>query len=114
MSVNGPIMHYGGACSYGSKDYSARLRAYADDPSIAACIMVSDSPGGQVEGTQTFADAVDYFKSKKPLLGFVDDGIAASAMFWILSGASEIYCSHPTCRVGSMELWHQSLMPEKR
>ncbi len=102
MNITGPIMHYGGPCNYGAQEYAARIRAYADDGSIAACIIRTDSPGGQAEGIQTLADAVQYFKSKKPILGFINDGKAASGGVWSIVNSTEIYASHKTCRVGSV------------
>lgn len=102
VSITGPIMHYGGPCSYGATDYAARLRAYADDATISAGILKGNTPGGQVDGTQTWADAVNYFRTKKPLLGFIDDGRIGSAGVWGFSGCSEIYASHETCEIGSV------------
>jgi ClpP class serine protease len=102
MNIHGPIMHYGGACSYGAVDYATRLRAYADDNTIMAGMIDFDTPGGQVEGTETWAAAVQYFASKKPIIGFCEDGKIASAGIWGAVYCTEIYAGNTLCRFGSV------------
>lgn len=102
MAIRGPIMHYGGPCNYGATEYAARIIQYADDSTISAIILDADTPGGQVQGTQTWANAVVYAKSKKPILGFINDGNVGSAGVWGITGCTEIYASHGTCQMGSV------------
>jgi protease IV len=59
-----------------------------------------DSPGGMVDGTATFADVIK--ASTKPVIAFIDDGMAASAAYWIASYANEIIASQPTDQIGSI------------
>ena len=61
----------------------------ADDPQIGTIVISADTPGGTVSGTHTAADAISYAKTKKPVIGVVDD-MACSAGMWILSQCSEI------------------------
>lgn len=102
ISIRGPIMHYGGFCSYGAVEYAQMIREYADDPAICAGILDMDTPGGQVYGTNTWAEAVAYFASKKPILGFCEDGIVASAGVWGWSFCTERYMGNEMCQTGSI------------
>jgi protease-4 len=62
-------------------------------------MLVIDSPGGTVDGTEVFANIVK--NTKKPVLAFVD-GLMASAAAWIGTGADEIWASTDTDEIGSI------------
>jgi protease-4 len=62
-----------------------------------------DSPGGQVDGTASFANAIKSFS--KPMIGYVDDGMAASAAMWMISAADEVYASLEQDQVGSIGVY---------
>jgi len=61
--------------------------------------MVIDSPGGQVAGTDLLAEAIK--NSTTPVVAYID-GLAASAAYWIISGASKIIASSDLDRIGSI------------
>lgn len=65
------------------------LRKAADNPLITHIVLNIDSPGGQVNGIQEFADQVREVATIKPVLAYVD-GMAASGAYWIASAASRI------------------------
>ena len=58
-----------------------------------------DSPGGQVTGTDLLADAIK--NSTTPIVAYIE-GMAASAAYWIISGASKIIASSDLDRIGSI------------
>jgi ClpP class serine protease len=60
---------------------------------------VVDSPGGQISGTDLLADAIK--NSSTPVVAFVE-GMAASAAYWIICGASKIIASSDLDRIGSI------------
>jgi protease-4 len=74
----------------------------ANHPKIKGSILIMDTPGGQVEGTQSVADAVAFHATKKPIINFVQDGMMASAGYWMGASSSKIIASHNTCMIGSI------------
>lgn len=84
LPVNGVITKNGEMCSYGTKDYQSWLARANASASIDAIILLIDSPGGSVDGTQEFAQAIK--DSAKPV-GVFTDGLMASAAYWIASQA---------------------------
>lgn len=106
INLTGPVMKYGGYCGEASSERITNFFKQADaNPKIKNILFKVDSPGGQVDGTATMAQAV--FNTSKPVLGFVDDGIAASAGYWPLAGADEIWASQATDIIGSIGVYAQ-------
>lgn len=104
ISLIGPITKYG-YWSYGTVDYTALINRLTLSPNIAGIIINIDSPGGECAGTAMFADAIKVASSYKPVIGLIDDGIAASAAMWIASACSEIYTTQKTDMVGSVGVY---------
>jgi signal peptide peptidase SppA len=77
------------------------LSAALNDPDISGIILVIDSPGGNVDGTQNAADAIYEARSEKPISAYVD-GEMCSAAYWIGSAASEVFIGADTNVVGSI------------
>lgn len=71
------------------------------NPNIDAIILIADTPGGAVDGTETFANKVKETAAAKPVIAFVDT-MAASAGMWAISGASLIVLAGETASVGSI------------
>ncbi len=88
LPVQGTVQKRGGYCSLGTKDLVASLNAANRDPEISAIVLDIDSPGGQVDGTEEFAQAVAL--SAKPVTAYID-GLGASAAYWIAAQASAIF-----------------------
>lgn len=104
IPVSGPIMKYNGECGEpGSIQRIGWLMDAERRNNISSAVLLIDSPGGQVDGTQSFANAIKSFS--KPILGYVDDGMAASAAMWILSAANEAYTSLESDQVGSIGVY---------
>jgi protease IV len=103
IDINGPIMKYGGACSFGSIDKGQTIQRAANAPNIKGILLNIDSPGGQVAGTTDLADIVKSIS--KPVVAMINDGIAASAAMWIASAADEIYVTKKTDQVGSIGVY---------
>jgi signal peptide peptidase SppA len=103
--IIGPVVKYGGACSYGATDHANELNRLANNPNVSAIILNIDSPGGQVSGTQLVADTIKAITANKPVVAMINDGIAASAAMWIASACSEIYTTKKSDAVGSIGVY---------
>lgn len=68
------------------------LAAAVADPKIASVLLVIDSPGGYVAGTEDLADAVKAADAQKPVVAYIED-LGASAAYWIASQARTIYAN---------------------
>ncbi len=83
----------------GTQSILSDLNAAGQNPNIRSILLLVDSPGGQVAGTDLLAEAVS--GSSKPVVAFID-GMAASAAYWIISGAQKIIASSDLDRIGSI------------
>lgn len=98
----GPLMK--AASSFGGTSTIAmrrQIRQAAADPAVSGILLLIDSPGGSVAGTQDLANEVKAATRKKPLWAFVDD-LGASAAYWIASQANMIFANGPTALIGSI------------
>lgn len=72
-----------------------------NDPSVHSAILLVDTPGGTVDGTQLLADCIREFGKVKPIVTLAS-GCMASAGYWTGSAASKVYISDLTTAVGSI------------
>lgn len=101
IPVTGPIMKYGGDCGEpGSTHMTQWVKSADASQNISAIIVMIDSPGGMVDGTATLAQAIK--ECSKPTIGFIDDGMMASAATWIGTSCDEVYASRKTDSIGSI------------
>jgi capsid assembly protease len=78
------------------------FQAAMDDPAVKSILLVIDSPGGTVDGTENLADAIYASRGKgKPIVA-LGDGTMASAAYWIGSAADEVYASDKSAKIGSI------------
>lgn len=99
IGISGPILKYDNCGDPGTKTYSALLNAAKGNYNISSVLLVIDSPGGTVDGTQDLAKDVKNFT--KPIVAFVD-GLMASAAYWIGSSANEVIANNETAMIGSI------------
>jgi signal peptide peptidase SppA len=71
------------------------------DQEVHSILLVIDSPGGEVSGTQEFCNQIFDARGIKPIVA-VCEGMLASAAYWIASAANEVYISSGTAQVGSI------------
>jgi len=102
LTIAGPITKYGDECAYGSIDHIRTVSRLAASDNVKGIIINVDSPGGEASGTAAFAECIRNVTKIKPVIGVVDDGIAASAAMWIISACTEIYVTKKTDMVGSI------------
>lgn len=99
INITGPIMKYDNCGDPGTKTYKQLLSRAEANPNIGSVVLVADSPGGTVDGTQELANFVKNFS--KPIVTLVDQ-LAASAMYWIGSQTNEIIALNETATIGSI------------
>ena len=99
IAVSGPLMKEDYCGWYGTAALLNEFRKAEASDSIQGIILLIDSPGGTVDGTQVFADAVK--KSRKGTLALVDE-LACSAAYWIACSCDEVWTTSDTAQVGSI------------
>ena len=105
VNLTGPMLKQGDYCSAGMVDQAQLISKLADSSNISGIILNIDTPGGQVSGTALLAESIQFATSKKPVISYINDGMAASAGMWIASAATEIYASQPTDMFGSIGVY---------
>lgn len=81
--------------------FARDVRTAAADPSVKSIIILADTPGGSVAGTQAAAAAVSAVRGVKPIATLVQ-GMMASAGVWIGSAVDMIALDSGTAQVGSI------------
>jgi ClpP class serine protease len=99
INMRGALMKYDYCGAPGTQSLMKALQQANDNPSLSAIVLQIDSPGGSVDGTEQFANAIK--QSKKPVVAYVD-GMMCSAAMWIGSSASERIASSSTDVIGSI------------
>ena len=77
------------------------VRAAMQDPAVKSLVLMVDSPGGTVAGTQAAAAAVMGARGQKPIATY-SDGMMASAAYWIGSAADRVFIDSGVAQVGSI------------
>ncbi len=103
IPVRGPLMKEDenncGEVNSGMASLGTRVQEADKHPNISATILIVDSPGGTVDGTQSFSEAIR--NTTKPVVCFVD-GLMASAALWAGSSANHIIAENTTTEIGSI------------
>jgi protease-4 len=100
IPIRGEIMKYDQFCGpRGSLSITQEIKNADANPKIKSILLVVDSPGGQIDYTDILADTIK--NSKTPIIAYIE-GMAASAAYWIVSGASKIIASSDIDRIGSI------------
>lgn len=100
IPIRSEILKYDQPCGpRGTQSLLSDVKTAEQDPNIMSMVLVVDSPGGQVTGTDLLAEAIS--SSTKPVIAFID-GLAASAAYWIIAGADKIIASSDLDRIGSI------------
>jgi ClpP class serine protease len=108
--VRGPIEQRAGyhdVCggwSDGNDAIAERLCAALNDPEIGSVLMCMDSPGGSPAGLAEGVRRVVEAKAAtgKKIVGWVDDGYCASAMYWWASGVCDAIYMPRDAVIGSI------------
>lgn len=93
------VMRMSGGTS--TEQMRTQFREALNDREAESILLVIDSPGGTVDGTQEFAEEIFRARGKKPIKA-VALGTIASAAYWIGAAADELYIASDTTVVGSI------------
>ena len=77
------------------------MRAAAADPAVKSIVILADTPGGTVAGTQAAASAVRAVRGVKPIATLIQ-GMMASAGAWIGTAADVVALDSGTSQAGSI------------
>lgn len=81
--------------------FARDVKQALEDPSVRSIIVMADTPGGSVAGTQSAADVVRSVRGKKPIVTFAE-GLLASAGVWIGTAADQVILDSGVTQVGSI------------
>lgn len=100
IPIKGELMKNDQLCGpAGMQTIGERIKQADNDPNIDAIMLVFDTPGGSVDGTQTLANIIK--STSKPIVSFID-GLCASAGVWLASGADKVIASTSMDQIGSI------------
>jgi len=100
IPIRSEILKYDQPCGpRGTQSILTDVKSADQNPNIKSIVLVVDSPGGQVTGTDLLAEAIK--NSTTPIVAYIE-GMAASAAYWIISGATKIIASSDLDRIGSI------------
>jgi len=105
LPIYGPVFKFANLFSAISGGSSLQLlmrdfHTALENPAVNHIILDIDSPGGEVNGVNEFANAVFAAREQKNIIAYVG-GMGASAAYWIASAASKIVVDQ-TAMVGSI------------
>lgn len=81
--------------------FARDIRAAAADPNVQSIVILADTPGGTVAGTQAAAAAVRAVRGVKPIATMIQ-GMMASAGAWIGTAADLVVMDSGTSQAGSI------------
>jgi len=100
IPIRSEIMKYDQECGpRGTMSIIKDIESADANPNICGIVLIMDSPGGQVSGTDLLANAIA--DSTKPVVTYVE-GMCASAALWIAAASDRIIASSTLDRIGSI------------
>jgi ClpP class serine protease len=103
VNLNGPITKNGGASSYGTKYLAQSMLQMSKDSRIKGFVIKTDSGGGATGAVSLMQEAISKVKETKPVYALVEKGgMAGSAAYGIISGATKIFSEDEMNVVGSV------------
>lgn len=104
MRMSGAMMKprskFGGVSTM---DQRKNVRAIMSDEKTKAVLMIIDSPGGTVSGTEALAEDIKNLDVMKPVLTYFED-MGASAAYWAGAQARRI-SANKTAQIGSLGVY---------
>lgn len=102
ISIRGTMMKAQSSMSESTSTVAVRqqLREAARDKSIDSILMLFDTPGGTVAGTEALAADIRDAGAVKPVFGYIED-LCASAGIWSASQCHQLF-THESAQVGSI------------
>jgi len=103
LSQNGPspIAKFFGMDGTGYSQITKALQAAAADPAVKAITLGMNTPGGEVHGVDPVWNTIRQLTKTKPITAR-NDGMIASAGYYIASACDQVLASSPTNETGSI------------
>jgi signal peptide peptidase SppA len=99
IKLDGPLMKNDFCGFYGTASLLSFLRLAEQTASVKKIVLLIDSPGGSVDGTANFAEAIK--ASEKSTVAIIT-GMMCSAAYWIGSSCDEVIATSKTDITGSI------------
>lgn len=105
LDIRGPLFRYRSIWTWllggtALEDAAIGLGAALDDPAVRAIVLAINSPGGQIDGINEFANKIRAANAQKPVTAYVG-AMAASGAYWLASAAGRIVADE-TAQLGSI------------
>lgn len=110
IPIQNAIMKHDYCGMYGMITVAKFLEMAYAHPNICGVVIDMDSPGGEVYGTRTISEMIA--SSPKPVVTCVNDGMMASAGYYIGSKSSAIVSTSPTDWIGSIGVYWTLVNPK--
>jgi signal peptide peptidase SppA len=81
--------------------FARDIRQAVEDPAVSSIIVMADTPGGAVAGTQAAAEVVRSVRGVKPIATYAE-GLMASAGVWIGTATDLVVLADGATQVGSI------------
>lgn len=99
IAIEGPLMKADFCGDLGTVSIGNLIKMANDTASVKTILLVIDSPGGTVSGTENLASVI---RSSQKRTVSVVDGYMCSAAYWIGCSANEVYAASNTSIIGSI------------
>ena len=100
IDVCGPLMKYDQDCGpMGTASIANIIREADKSDRISSIVLIIDTPGGTVDGTETLAETIR--NTKKKVVGYID-GMMCSAGLWIGTSCDVLIASTEMDSIGSI------------
>lgn len=108
ISVSGPMTKKGSSFGTGGTiDTRDLVRKATSDGDVKSILMIWDSPGGSVSGTELLANDIAMASKKKEVISFIDD-MCCSAALWCAVQANSVY-ANATAMIGSIGVFSYAI-----
>jgi protease-4 len=102
ISLMGTLFQEDEACTDGMMTKANQIDSLANNDKVQSIILKVRSPGGMVNGVNSMVEAIVRAKAKKPVIAFIEDGMCASAAYYIACACSHIMASKKLDLIGSI------------
>jgi ClpP class serine protease len=99
LNISGPLMKNDFCGVFGTASLAAEFKKMEATKSIKNIVLLVDSPGGTVDGTEALASLI---KSSKKNTTAIINGMCCSAAYWIASSCKSVLAGNKTDIIGSI------------
>jgi signal peptide peptidase SppA len=102
IDYSGPMTKKGSSFGGGgTTEMRSMIRKAANDADVRSILLIWDSPGGSVSGTDDLAADIEAASRKKQVVSYIEDQCCSAAL-WCAVQASAVYANSETACIGSI------------